>query len=117
MNLQFSSFQDPDSQWNSQFRTYASPNGILTVAASLAFQGPSVTLTYDNGQERTEQSFATIRAGANFAGINNGEDYYQRFCNPNNQVASNMTTPTTTPPTNTTLPKPPPTIQGYPLPM
>ncbi|KAH7391549.1 peptidase S41 family protein [Cadophora sp. MPI-SDFR-AT-0126] len=117
MNLQFSSFQDPDSQWNSQFPTYASPGGILTVAASLAFQGPSVTLTYDNGQERTEQSFAVIRAGANFSGISNGEDYYQRFCNPNNQIPTNMTTPTTTPVTNTTLPKPPPTISGYPLPI
>ncbi|KAH6716726.1 peptidase S41 family protein [Leptodontidium sp. MPI-SDFR-AT-0119] len=118
MNLQFSSFQDPDSQWNSQFRTYASPAGVLTVAASLAFQGASVTLTYDNGQERTEQSFAALRAGANFSGISNGEDYYNRFCNPNNQAAVNATTPAT--PTNTTIPKPPPplpTIQGYPLPI
>lgn len=77
-----------------------------------------MTLTYDNGQERTEQSFAALRAGANFSGISNGEDYYNRFCNPNNQAAVNATTPAT--PTNTTIPKLPPplpTIQGYPLPM
>ncbi|KAH7314246.1 peptidase S41 family protein [Rhexocercosporidium sp. MPI-PUGE-AT-0058] len=118
MNLQFSSFQDPDSQWNSQFPTYASPGGALAIAASLAFQGPSVTLTYDNGQEKTEESFAILRAGVNFTGISNGEDYYNRFCNPNTQAATNTTTPAA--PTNTTVPKlqpPLPTISGYPLPI
>ncbi|KAL2061599.1 hypothetical protein VTL71DRAFT_6976 [Oculimacula yallundae] len=116
-NLEFSSFQDPDSQWNSQFPTYASPNGILTVAASIAFQGASVTLEYDNGQQKTEPSFAVLRAGANFSGVNNGEDFYNRFCNPNAQVSSNATAPTTQPLTPPKLPVPAPTIRGYPTPI
>ena len=82
LNLQFSGFQDPDSQWNSVFPNYASPEAALTVAGSIAFQGPSLTLTYENGQERTQESFAIIRASADFTGVQNGEDFYNRFCNP-----------------------------------
>lgn len=43
LNLKFSIYQDPDSQWNTQFPSYASPDVALTVAASLAFQGSNVT--------------------------------------------------------------------------
>lgn len=82
LNLQFSGFQDPDSQWNSVFPSYASPQAALTVAGSIAFQGPTLTLTYDNGQERSQDSFALVRASADFTGIQTGEDFYNRFCNP-----------------------------------
>jgi hypothetical protein len=116
VNLEFSSFQDPDSQWNSMFATYATQGSALTVAASLAFQGESVTLTYDNGDEKTEESFAVLRAGADFSGVNSGEDFYNRFCNPEAAVASPTTT--TPAPTSITMPMPlSPTIQGYPFPV
>ncbi|CZR51375.1 uncharacterized protein PAC_01250 [Phialocephala subalpina] len=129
VNLKFSSFQDPDSQWNSMFKTYANPTGMLTVAASLAFQGSSVTLTYDNGQEKTEQSFAIIRPGINFTGVNTGEDFYNKFLNPNStqSQAANTTSSATPTPTSTstssaspsvnTLAAPAPTISGYPFPI
>lgn len=76
-----------------------------------------MTLTYDNGQQKTEESFTIIRAGANFTGVQTGEDFYNRFCNPNTTQAA--ATPTTKTPTNTTapLPPPPPTIEGYPFPI
>jgi hypothetical protein len=82
LNLKFSIFQDPDSQWNTQFPSYASPDVELTVAASLAFQGSNVTLTYDDGQEKTEESFAVLRTGANFTGVKTGEDSTTDFAIP-----------------------------------
>ncbi|KAE9367178.1 hypothetical protein N431DRAFT_548773 [Stipitochalara longipes BDJ] len=99
LNLKFSIFQDPDSMWNTQFPSYARSN---------------VTLTYDNGQEQSQESFAILRAGANFTGVQTGEDFYNRFCNPN--VTQTVAA---TPAANTTtaLPKPAPTIQGYPFPI
>ncbi|KAJ5051959.1 uncharacterized protein L3040_001720 [Drepanopeziza brunnea f. sp. 'multigermtubi'] len=116
-NLEFSSFQDPDSQWNSVFRSYANPQGILTVAASIAFQGPSVTLTYDNGEEKTEDSFAVIRQGVNFTGVNSGEDYYTRFCTPPRRDTNGTGTPTMAPTPSMSRPAILPTIQGYPAPI
>ncbi|KAK1985040.1 peptidase S41 family protein [Colletotrichum cereale] len=127
LNLKFSGFQDPDSQWNANFKSYASNQSFLVVAASLAFQGSKVTLTYDNGDEKSEDSFAVIRAGANFTGVGSGEDYYNRFCNPDNAPKtpsppppSNGTMPNQTnpgPPPKTSLPPPPPTIEGFPFPV
>jgi hypothetical protein len=86
-----------------------------------------VTLTYENGTERTEQSFAVLRAGIDFAGVNSGEDFYNKFCNPNATIqAGNVTTtaapvPTATPTSNGTMttaaPKVQPTIAGYPFPI
>jgi hypothetical protein len=119
----YSGYQDPDSQWNSQFRTAASPNAALIVAASLAFQGPSVTLTYDNGEEKTEASFAILRAGANFTGVNTGEDFYNRFCNPETLDAAASTTSfavsssSTAASSATAAATPAPAIQGYPFPV
>ncbi|KAF9871421.1 peptidase S41 family protein [Colletotrichum karsti] len=116
LNLKFSGYQDPDSQWNSGFKFYASNESALTVAASLAFQGPKVTITYDDGTERSEDSFAIIRTGANFTGINSGEDFYKKFCNPDSQPKGNGTKPDA-PKTSSPPPPPQPTIQGYPWPV
>ncbi|RNJ59198.1 hypothetical protein D7B24_003291 [Verticillium nonalfalfae] len=122
-NLRFSGFQDQDSQWNSMFPTYASPDAALTLSASLAFQGPSLTLTYDNGQERTEPSWALVRAAANLTGIRNGEDFYERFCNPDSPTRPRQ------PPQQPQQPQPPqqppppppnttrPSLPGYPAPV
>ncbi|KAL2758920.1 hypothetical protein ACRALDRAFT_1080546 [Sodiomyces alcalophilus JCM 7366] len=82
LNSQFSGFQDPDSQWNSMFPSYANPDAALLVAASFAFHGPSVTLTYENGARRSEDGFTIVRPGIDFSGITNGQDFYDRFCNP-----------------------------------
>ncbi|KAI8169572.1 Peptidase S41 family protein ustP [Colletotrichum sp. SAR 10_70] len=54
----------------------------MILAASPIFQGPMLTLTYENGEERSEESVAVIRPGTNFTDIKNGEDYYNKFCNP-----------------------------------
>ena len=73
-----------------------------------------MTLTYDNGQVKSEESFAVFRAGANFTGVKTGEDFYNKFCNPNvtQTVAAAPAANSTAP-----LPKPAPTIQGYPFPI
>lgn len=99
------------------FRSYANPAGVLTVAASLAFQGSNFTLTYENGQEKTENSFAILRPGVDFSGVKTGEDFYNKFLTPDNTQATNTTTLATPSPTSTALPTPPPTISGYPLPI
>ncbi|KAH7040617.1 uncharacterized protein B0I36DRAFT_231482, partial [Microdochium trichocladiopsis] len=77
-NAEFSSFQDPDSQWNSMFPSVAKPQSFLTVASSLVYQGDSVTLTYANGTKQTEQSYAALYA--DFSNIKNGDDFYTKFC-------------------------------------
>jgi hypothetical protein len=129
-NVEFSNFQDPDSMWNAGFPTYATPNSLTFVAASINFRGTSTTVTYDNGEEKTEDNFAIIRRGANFSGIETGEDFYNRFCNPNlaappgtpttssTMSASTSTSSSTSSATSsTTPPAPGPTIDGYPTPI
>ncbi|RYP14819.1 hypothetical protein DL765_006120 [Monosporascus sp. GIB2] len=101
MSLKFSSFQDVDSQWNSQFPTYANPEATLVVAGSLAYQGESFTFTYENGDEKTETSVAVLRDGVDFDGVDSGEDFYDRFCNPDSARA---TTPAAPKETSTTTP-------------
>ncbi|KAI5920368.1 peptidase S41 family protein [Camillea tinctor] len=120
LNSKFSVYQDPDSQWNTQFATYANPDGALVVAASIAYQGSSVTLTYEDGQQKSEDTFARLSSGANFSGINSGEDFYNRFCNPESEAsaaapASSTTTPAATSSAAPGLPEP--TISGYPIPV
>ncbi|KAE9571893.1 hypothetical protein CGMCC3_g12103 [Colletotrichum fructicola] len=117
LNLKFSGYQDPDSQWNANFKSYAFKEAVPLIAASLAFQGPKVTITYDNGEEKSEDSFALIRAGANFTNVNNGEDFYNKFCNPDaNKTPANGTKPDA-PKTSSPPPPPKPTIEGYPYPV
>ncbi|KAK5652880.1 hypothetical protein OQA88_9546 [Cercophora sp. LCS_1] len=115
-NAVFSGYQDADSQWNGAMRSYAFPGASTFVAASLDYQGPNVTLEYDNGEKRTQENFAIIRDGANFTGVNTGEDYYNRFCNPDAAVAVTPPTPVQpAPPTTPTTVSP--TISGYPYPI
>jgi hypothetical protein len=126
LNLKYSTYQDPDSQWNSQFQTYATPNALPIVAGSLFFLGPSITLTYDNGQQRTQDSIASVRRTVDFTGVNTGADFYNKFCDPvlaAAQVAANTTqnstaTPSPTPTTGTpATAAAAPTIAGYPFPV
>ncbi|KAI1496509.1 peptidase S41 family protein [Biscogniauxia marginata] len=118
LNSKFSVFQDPDSQWNNQFATYANPEGSLVIAASLAFQGPRVTLTYEDGQQKAEDTFATLPEGVEFSGITNGEEFYNRFCNPEGEesvAAGSSTVPVATSSAGLVIPEP--TISGYPVPI
>ncbi|KAK1759013.1 putative peptidase [Echria macrotheca] len=118
-NAVFSGYQDADSQWNSAMQSYAFPGATTFVAASFDFQGPNLTIEYDNGDKRTEANFAIVRDGANFTGVSTGEDYYNRFCNPDNAAAaaSASATPTTPAPTTSVTPNVvAPTISGYPFP-
>ena len=119
--LKFINFQDPDSQWNSQFQQYAVPTARTAFASSIFFLGDSLTLEYDNGQKVTQESYALIRPTADFTGVNTGEDFYQKFCNPANAPpqtagAGATTSPSTAPPAPGTLQPPEPAIPGFPMP-
>jgi hypothetical protein len=89
----------------------------------LEFEFPSLTLTYDNGEEKKEDNFAIIRPGANFTGVTNGEDFYNTFCNPDKAKAASLSTDapsstSTAAPSSTDAPSAPePTIAGYPFPV
>lgn len=56
-----------------------------------------------------------LRTGANFTGVKTGEDFYNRFCNPNTTQTVSAAPAANT--TTTALPKPAPTITGYPFPI
>lgn len=121
--LMFLLTQDQDSQWNAQFQIYANPAGQPQISASIMYFGDSLTLEYENGQKVTQDSYAIIRQAANFTGINTGEDFYQRFCNPDAAAAATPSNGTGTQPQPTqptTTPSSPPTpntpISGYPTP-
>ncbi|TLD17979.1 hypothetical protein PspLS_10564 [Pyricularia sp. CBS 133598] len=127
LNLKYSSFQDPDSQWNSQLPSYAAPDAAPVLAASRVYQGEKVTVTYEDGSEKSEESFALLRQGVNFRGVKTGEDFYNKFCTPDSILSSpdnisfqiqktNTSTNGTSP---STKKKPPvqPFIQGYPWPV
>src|SRR3569833_2988442 len=112
--MKFSGYQDPDSQWNSQFSTYAFPNALSFLSGVLVQQSPSITLTYENGQTRSQDNFAIIRPGADFNGVTSGEDFYNRFCNPDVPAAT-ATAAATPAPSRAAAPAP--TIAGYPFPV
>lgn len=122
--LKFINFQDPDSQWNSQFQQYAVPTARTAFASSIFFLGDSVTLEYDNGQKVTQESYALIRPTADFTGVNTGEDFYQKFCNPANAPPPTTGTGSGQPATPSTPPTGPPgtrqpetpNIPGFPMP-
>lgn len=117
-NAEYSFFQDPDSQWNSVFPTYATSRGFLFVARAPFFQGPSVTVTYDNGQEETGDSFAIVQDGIDLTGVTTGEDFYNKFCTPTEQQDSTANTDSS--PSNSandTAQDVPPNIQGFPTPV
>lgn len=79
-NLVFSSHQDADAQWNGGMPNYAAQRAVNLIADSLDYTGSSLTLTYDNGDEITQESVAAVRE--DFSGVNSGEDFYNRFCSP-----------------------------------
>lgn len=120
--LMFLLSQDQDSQWNAQFQVYSNPAGQPQVSASIIYFGDSLSLEYENGQKVTQENYAIIRQAANFTGVKTGEDFYERFCNPNAAVATptNGTTTQPQPIQPTTTPSSPPTpnipITGYPKP-
>lgn len=119
--LMFINSQDPDSQWNAQFLSYINLDGRPTISASIFYQGDVVTLEYENGQTITQESYAAIRATANFTGVTNGEDFYNHFCNPDaadNSSTTTTSTPTsaTSSPTPTATPADLPPIPGFPTP-
>lgn len=113
--LMFLNTQDQDSQWNAQFQIYASPISQPQVSASIFHFGDSLTLEYEGGKKVTQDSYALVRTAANFTGINTGEDFYDRFCNPDNAVQTTTGATTTTSPSGT--PKTPDVpIPGFPKP-
>lgn len=117
--LRFINTQDQDSQWNAMLQTYAQPDTLPPVAGSIIYQGNNVTVEYANGQVISQDSYAIIRSAADFRNINSGEDFYNRFCNPD-AVQTNGTAAASQPQTPTsepgTLQPPAPAIPGYPVP-
>lgn len=121
--LMFLNSQDQDSQWNAQFQIYANPAGQPQISASIFHFGDTLTFEYENGQKVTQDSYAIIRQAADFRGVNTGEDFYQRFCNPDAIPATNGTG-TQPPPPSTPTPSvapgtrqpPAPAIPGFPMP-
>lgn len=111
LGLQYLNTQDQDSQWNAQMPSYATPDSGNLLAASIIDQGESVTFEYENGAKITKQSYAQIRKTANFSGVNSGEDFYQKFCNPANAVKAKKPATPTGP-----TPPPAPAIEGFPMP-
>lgn len=119
-NAKYNPNQDPDAQWNSVMLNYALPWANTWMARGLTYQGPSLTVTYDNGEVHKGEFVAAARFGANFTGVNTGEDYYNRFCNP--EAASSTptsTVPNSTPTSPSTPSMPPPIIPvpRYPFPL
>ena len=121
-NAKHNAYQDPDAQWNSVMMNYALPWANTWMARGLTYQGPSLTVTYDNGEAHTGEFVAAVRLGANFTGVNTGEDYYNRFCSPKEAASSTATSavPTSTTTTSPSTPSMPPPIipvPGYPFPL
>lgn len=123
--LMFLNSQDQDSQWNAQFQIYANPAGQPQISASIFHFGDTLTFEYDNGKTVTQDSYATVRQAADFTGVNTGEDFYQRFCNPdatptNGTGTSPMQPPAPSMPSPSvapgTLQPPTPAIPGFPMP-
>lgn len=114
--LTFVNAQDQDSQWNAQFLNYVAPTARPPISASIFHQGDSVTVEYENGQQVSLESYALLRANVNFTGVNTGEDFYQKFLNPENQAngESQQAQPGLTTPANPL--QVPPNIEGFPMP-
>lgn len=112
--LMFVNSQDQDSQWNNQFLNYGSPLTRPTFTSTFFYLGDNVVVEYENGQVIRQDTYALQRANINFTGVNTGEDFYNKFCNPDNP--SNQ--PQQTPDTNTPQVPPtvPPAIPGFPTP-
>jgi len=120
LNLKFSGYQDPDSQWNSGFESYALPDALSFLSGTLVQQFPSITLDYDDGTSETKDNFAIVRAGANFTGVSTGEDFYARFCNPDAALAAmsaSMTEQAPEPTSTEAVAPPAPTIENFPMPV
>lgn len=111
--LQFLNSQDQDSQWNGQFQSYASPSAFPVVGGSIYHRGDSVTFEYENGQTITQDSYAIIRPTADFSRILTGEDFYQRFCNPDAAESGTIQQPTPMASNNSGVS---PNIPGFPNP-
>jgi len=81
--LKTSQMQDPDSQWNGAFPMYSQPGVSNPLGFSRTYMGESVTIEYDDGETATGDIVAIISDDeVDFSGIKTGEQFYQRFCNP-----------------------------------
>lgn len=102
------------------FPIYAEPDARLPIAASSIFQGPDVTLSHADGFQTKENSIARLARRLNFSGINSGEDFYKRFCDPESATAPNKSDAFATAPITRTRQYQIPqsaTLKGYPKPL
>ncbi|KAI2462865.1 hypothetical protein F4781DRAFT_418581 [Annulohypoxylon bovei var. microspora] len=114
---QLSNAQDIDAQWNSQLIGYTnleSSNDPL--AASRLFIAPSVTLAYEDGKIETQQTTALLNTGVDFSGITTGDDFYDKFCNPDTASNSTSAPAAVSPRSKPSVTKRATMTDGYPVP-
>ncbi|KAK6063350.1 peptidase S41 family protein [Seiridium cupressi] len=86
----------------------------------LCIPRPKFHLKLRQWSREDEESFAVSRVGADFSGISTGDDFYDRFCDPEAAAASTSSVVTAPVPTTSTSTSPAPvylTFQGYPVPV
>ncbi|KAI0181273.1 hypothetical protein GGR52DRAFT_523579 [Hypoxylon sp. FL1284] len=94
-NSALSFFQDADAQYNALFPIYSKPISFDSpFFSSFVYLGPNLTLNYEDGTQETRQWVARVNPGADFSNILSGDDFYDRFCDPN-AVDSTPATPST----------------------
>ncbi|OQO04583.1 hypothetical protein B0A48_09505 [Cryoendolithus antarcticus] len=129
---QYGSLQDRDALWNNLFYTLAQVSlgsggtGTGTFSGggrgARVYPGPNTKLTFANGTSVTTENFARVILPS-FAGINTGEDIYQKYFIPPpgqpqlveqfaTSTSSSSSIVTTTAAAATTIPAP-----GYPSPI
>lgn len=104
-------YQDLDALYNSMFSSYASINALKSEGnfrtPGLLYPGLSTDITFANGTTFVAGNAAKVVG--DFSGVDSGEAFYKKFCNPKTAAASSATA--------TTSLSPSPSLTGYPVPM
>ena len=86
------SLQDYDASYNALFKeiaAYMTGNGQWYARGGQApFIGPSTDVAFANGTEQTYSNVALLNPIYNFSGVDNGDSFYQKFCNATNKMAA-----------------------------
>lgn len=92
LNLKHSGYQDRDAQWNAQFASYSRPTGKHPIVAmSKFFRGSRLILTYEDGAQKLVTGRARVSTEQDFTKVSYGEDFYNRFCQPEPQGSTRLT--------------------------
>jgi hypothetical protein len=105
-------FHDADTRWNAMFPSQAliaSGTTFLGAFRTGMYTGPNTTMQFANGTEYSMPNLAVVFG--NFTNINNGQDFFKKFCS-----GPQPTVQTAAQPTNSTAAAaaPAPSHIGYP---